>query len=641
MKYPIITDTIIDVTKAPYFADNTGKTDCTAVLRQIFDDILQREIDGVKETYARLREMSENGTKNIYDGFENRDDWQGVNVIYPQYVPDERIIYFPAGTYLVSDTITYTLKDLQNILYSKPYAELCRGIHIMGESKESVTIRLSDNSVGFEEGTRKPLISFIQRDDYDKKEGTNVAQGNSIEDITLDCGSGNDGVVGIRFQACNSGRIQNVTIKTEKGYCGIANGISAEASICDVVCNGFEYGVVAVGSSILALNDLDLSSNTVAAIFSNGGRIVSQNIKHGEIPLYEFGEGKRGIHYIVDEPDVQLGDLKGNSVYIEKNPSLLRKSRIPKNPRSMSAEDWALVDDFGAVGDGKTDSTAAIQAAMNSGKKVIMFGSGHYLVSGEITIPKTVQTVDFMFCDFFSADELVNARGGALFNINEDSDEMLFMENVYTFEQFYGHLRFIKHAAKRDLVMSDIHNQASATYFNTVPGSKVYMDNCASTVGTYSCNAILERPGLPPYFSYVIPYEFHGQTVYGRQINPERADVEMLNDNSNILMDGFKVEGPGAVVKNIRGGNTELNLVTCGIGYRNAPNALFQTEYARTKVVGCRIGGCGDKLNYVWIIEQNIDGLVEFVHNNEVPDRLSESCCHINYYDSNELENLQ
>lgn len=51
MKYPIITKAIINVTKAPYFADNTGKTDCTAVLCQVFDDLLQREIDGVKETY--------------------------------------------------------------------------------------------------------------------------------------------------------------------------------------------------------------------------------------------------------------------------------------------------------------------------------------------------------------------------------------------------------------------------------------------------------------------------------------------------------------------------------------------------------------------------------------------------------------
>ena len=31
---------VIDVTKPPYNADNSGKTDCTQVLKQIVDDIL-------------------------------------------------------------------------------------------------------------------------------------------------------------------------------------------------------------------------------------------------------------------------------------------------------------------------------------------------------------------------------------------------------------------------------------------------------------------------------------------------------------------------------------------------------------------------------------------------------------------------
>lgn len=70
---------------------------------------------------------------------------------------------------------------------------------------------------------------------------------------------------------------------------------------------------------------------------------------------------------------------------------------------------------------------------------------------------------------------------------------MLFIENLYTFEQFYSYLRLIKHSAKRDLVMRNIHNQASATYFNTVGGSRVYMDNCASTTGAYAYNCVLAK----------------------------------------------------------------------------------------------------------------------------------------------------
>ena len=46
--------------------------------------------------------------------------------------------------------------------------------------------------------------------------------------------------------------------------------------------------------------------------------------------------------------------------------------------------------DFGAVGDGVTECSGAIQAAMKSGKPHVVFGSGHYLVNGKVYIPKTV-----------------------------------------------------------------------------------------------------------------------------------------------------------------------------------------------------------------------------------------------------------
>ena len=45
------------------------------------------------------------------------------------------------------------------------------------------------------------------------------------------------------------------------------------------------------------------------------------------------------------------------------------------------------VKDFGAVGDGVTDDTAAIQAALNSGAKSIVFSGGTYLLTSSTIIP--------------------------------------------------------------------------------------------------------------------------------------------------------------------------------------------------------------------------------------------------------------
>lgn len=644
MKYPINCKNIVDVTKPPYNADNTGKTDCTKALIQAFDDLMIREIIGVKETYEKLQKMSDNGKNTVLDGFENRVynsscPEVGTNVIYPEFVPSSRIIYFPAGTYLVSDTITYTFDNLKNIYLSKPYSELARGIHFMGENSENTVIKLADNSKGFEKGTKKPVIAFVN----DFYVDSNVTQLNTIEDISIDCGNGNPGAVGIRFKSINSGRIQNMNITANEGYCGILTPPGVNSSFVDINVSGFDYGMVLNETSVTVLDKTDVSGCKIAGINSGASYVAVKEINSGNIPTFEFRDGvdTRGTYYFTDKNTTIKGSTCNNKVYYENEPVILRDTKIPENVRSTDANDWACVDDFGAIGDGKTDATEAIQKAFNSGKEVIVFGEGHYFVNGEISIPKTVKTIDFMFCDFFSGENLINDKNGALFVIDEESDDILFMENLYTFEQFYGHFRLIKHAAKRDLVMSDIHTQASATYFNTVGGSKIYMDNCASTTGTYSYNCVLAHPGEYEDFCDAIPYEFHGQTVYGMQVNPERADIEILNDNSTILIDAFKVEGPGTAVKTINGGKTRINICTCGIGFTGATNALFETNNAHTEIVGARMGDVlNSDLKYQYVIEEDINGVKNKVHKRELPDVISEAFSRINYYNSDNIDLL-
>ncbi len=623
MKYPVNCKNIIDVTKPPYHVDNTGKVDCTESLCQIFDDILIREVKGVEEIKKKLLRM---GKVPAYIGFESRITDE-LNVIFPEYVPSSKIIYFPAGIYWVSDTISYRLKNLQNIFLSKPFSELCRGIHILGESKDSVVIRLADHARGFEKEAKKPVISFNNAPNCCLEEKTNVAQMNTIEDLTIDCGSGNPGAVGIRFSASNSGRIENVTLRAQEGYCGIHMAYGAEGSFVNIKADGFDYGVDTFVSSLCVFEDMQLAGNRRSAIKLGDGKVLFHRIKSEPLPLFEFYDGPlgkgKGAYYCSDCDSVPTEDAKGNKVYVaEEGVDTTGRLEIPWNPRSKNPLDYVCVDDFGAVGDGLTDSTAAIQAAFDSGKPIILFGEGHYLVDGEITIPATVKTIDFMFCDLFAGKKLKFTRGGALFHINEDSSDLLFMENLYTFEQFHGHFRLIKHGAVRDLCLSDLHTQTAAMYFNTVSGSKVYIDNCACTTGSYSQNIILEKEGEDPEYTYVIPFEFHGQCVYGRQVNPERADVEILNNGSTVYLDGFKVEGPGTAMKTINGGHTVINVFSAGIGNAEASNALIETKDGTTILTGGLIGSFEEETMYHIVYESDKDGKVSKIMSKEVPDHV-------------------
>ena len=49
IRYPASCKAFIDVTKPPYNLDNTGKTDCTATLVKLLDDILYHNIPEMQE----------------------------------------------------------------------------------------------------------------------------------------------------------------------------------------------------------------------------------------------------------------------------------------------------------------------------------------------------------------------------------------------------------------------------------------------------------------------------------------------------------------------------------------------------------------------------------------------------------------
>ncbi len=633
MKFPINSSAIIDVTKPPYNIDNTGKTDCTETLIKILDDILIYQVEELQKTYDKLVELSYNKTEDAYIGIEGgRVENGNLTITFPENEPASKIIYFPKGEYLVSDTITYSLDNLKQKWYWVPNFENNRNIHFLGESREETVIRLADNSKGFCKGSEKPLISFSNNEIDVKRnqEFTNVAFMNTIEDITLDCGKGNEGVVGIKYVSSNCGRIENVDIKTENGYCGIyfTNG-SSQGVFRNINISGFDYGIDVECSVMLIFDTIDVSKNKKSGIYTYSSTMHCDNIISGDIPAVEYkpcssdaknrvgdsnaktisyDENAGGRYYFKDR-DISLKNMNPNAIiYFDEGEQSGRLGGIPTNVRSENAEDWACVDDFGAVGDGVTDSTRAIRKAMESGKSVIIFGEGEYLINGKIKIPKTVKTVDFMFCSLACGIRLVGGEYDAAFEVSEDSEELLFIENLSAWEKYRGHIRLVKHAAKRDIVISDIHLMSASLYFNSVSGSKVYLDNIFLTTGTYTPNAWLPGKGFDAVYSRILPYEFHGQKVYGRQINPERAAIAMLNDGSEVYLDCFRTEGSGTALKCINGAKTVINLFNAGLGIKSAQNPLFENLDGELVIKGAVAFGCNASQEYNILVRHNVNG---------------------------------
>lgn len=556
MKYPIESKVIIDVTKPPYLADNTGRTDSTAALRKAFDDCLKDYIKGFKELEEKLLALYRLEGKNVYVGAEAGKVIDGkVYMTMPERAPHTRILYFPKGTYLVSDTISYSFDNLSAQQTPTFRCEMCRNIHILGEDKNSTVIRLLDNARGFGTGSLKPLISFNTAHKSDK-ESTNCAQMNSLEDITLNLGKGNDGAVGVLFASSNCSRIENVSIVSDSSLYGIVFDYGSEGVVDRLAIHGFDYAIRTHRTSPIVFNNVDFSKNSLGGLLSSNGALVLNGANSSQIPLLTLDESACGRYFVDRSESIINGNCDGCFIFTEGERA---RRDVPTPKRSTTPSDWVSVDDFGAVGDGVTDSTDAIARAMLSGKPHIIFGEGTYLISRTVRIPATVRTVDFLYCSLVPGYSLLIGEMDAAFDICEDSSETFFAENFASLDEFEGFFRMFRHSAKRDVVLSDFMT-ASALYFNTVGGSRVYFDNCFTHTGHYSQDACLHRDGYTPVFCRMIPIELHGQEVYARNLNIERADVELLCDSSTLVIDGYKVEGPGTLISAIGGSSVKINL---------------------------------------------------------------------------------
>lgn len=595
IKYSQDNRAIIDVTKPPYNADNTGNEDCTDALRRALDDVLFPNIAGIEKAKQRLLSIDD---PNAKISFEIRKENNLLFVIFPEELEPTKILYFPNGTYLVSDTVTYTLENLCNIYQGIPRYELNRQIHFQGESRDGVVIKLKDNCKGFEYGMQRPVVSFMQA------ESSNLSMTNTFENITIDTGSGNPGAVGLVFFGNNTGAVRNVKIKTsdslKRGYAGleVKHEIVSGCYVKNLEVEGFDYGVRVtpsrnftvfeniyiknqkkigfyIGNNIISIRKL-FSENFVKAVRINGQQahavIVDSTLTGGNAIdcAIECAVGSCFVRNVkTDGYGVSLVNALDNACegnFIEEyvnekvytafptaqksEPVLVEET--PEIPWSNNRDEWACVDEFGAVGDGVTDDTSAIQKAMNSGKKYVFFQPKKYMVDSSITVPQNVVRVNFMFCDFIAGENIKKCSDRGVFVVTGDEGEII-LEDVFTWEKFYGYLRFIEHAGKRTLVMSDLHTQTAAMYFNSVSGGKVYIENCACTLGG---DPYRDVPG----------YSFNGQKVWARHLNPERSFCEVLNDGGEVWIMGFKTENYGTAFKTINGGHTEVLGGTISIG---------------------------------------------------------------------------
>ncbi|MBD0304614.1 MAG: hypothetical protein ICV85_21385, partial [Tolypothrix sp. T3-bin4] len=435
--------------------------------------------------------------------------------------------------------------------------------------------------------------------DYPAKGEGNEAFANYIEDLTIDTGN-NRGAIALDYIANNTGAVRNVTLRGQ-GFAGLdmTRGWIGPALVKNLVVEGFDHGIrignevnsitlehisicnqKTVGlenaGNIVAIRDL-WSSNSVPAIRNTGvtGLITLIDAElYGKNPLVSAIENNsRMFARNVTASGYLSAIMQDNNVlpettvneYTSNTPLTLFTSSAktslnlpveePPNFHDNELSNWANVEDFGArgkAGDGGDDwgdDTAAIQAAIDSGKSTVYIPPGKYFITDTLHVRGNVRKI-------IATNATLSPGGTAFqdannpkpfFRIEDGTAPDVTIERVgitnITPNPSPGLIGF-EQATSRTLFLKDMGccswrtNDQKYVFRNTPGAGKLFVENVSATGWRFE----------------------HPQEVWARQLNPEGSKRKIFNNGGKLWVLGLKTEGGNVntVIRTKGGGASEL-----------------------------------------------------------------------------------
>ncbi|MGL5003823.1 MAG: glycosyl hydrolase family 28-related protein, partial [Casimicrobium sp.] len=534
---------VSDVTKPPYNADNTGVADASDAIRAAIRDYL--------------------GTRAF--------------------------IYLPNGTYRITKPLYW--KD--DPFPGNPEGWWARLV-FRGQSREGTILKLDDNLALFSNPNVPTGVIVTASESPFGDGGNNQGFQNSIRDLTINTGSGNPGAVGIDYIVSNQGAIKDVKIVSGDGlgYAGIRleRKWPGPGLIKNVEIDGFDHGINWFEDAYsMTLENITLRNQRVAGIKNVNAQSFIRNLRsfntvpaisswstwQGNIggPLNTLLGGKliggasanaaivyggellardvdvSGYGKAIDDLSSQNRDVAMSSATTPLNEYLSRPARtlFPSPPTTMrlpieetpdfdpgDPSEWANVTDYGVVPNSGADATAGIQAALNSGKRVVWFpGPGKfYRITDSLTVPPSVRMIHGVN-PIIEATGANFANAGALrgfFKLTgSSSDPPLIFEHIEVGGNSSDGAVGLDHSSTRTVVWkhgilgSGWGNGLTPNYINSVTGGKLFIED---VIGSR--------------YRVVGP-----QKVWARQLNTEYGfapTVSITGAGASLWVLGWKIE---------------------------------------------------------------------------------------------------
>jgi hypothetical protein len=489
------------------------------------------------------------------------------------FYPWPKTLFFPKGTYLVSDSLVW----------------IGQAMMLIGQGKGQTVIQLKNNANPFRNAGRpKALIKT--------PDGIHQFR-NYIRDLTINVGSGNPGVIAVDFVANNSGGLVNVEIKSNdrQGKAGVSMTRYAPGPcmLKQVSVYGFDYGIktdkleysitfedivlnaqrvagIENHGNILMIRKLT-STNSVPAIRNVGGpgmiTLLNSSLMGGSVSrsaienhagyLFARSVSTAGYQSAINNKGAVMN---GTSVSEFNSGSFSSLFSSPSKSLNLSVEEtpdyhnndmsqWAQLTSPGWYGDNRN-----WQSTINSGKPVIYWKAGRYLAYNRTyTVPLSVRKMMG-----FGAVINTGAQFGVKLQIKEGNENSppLIIEHV-------GYGVTIEHLCKRPVV---IKHCKLDNYISSVASGKLYLEDVE-----------LHK------FITIYPQ----QKVFARQWNNEADHRRIWNKGGMVWIMGLKTERKGYVIKTTHCGSTELmgGLIYPTKSFNSSDSAAFICENAKHSLI--------------------------------------------------------